>query len=84
MKQKWDYYYSRKMEETFKEKAMKKSEEYRDINVCVNNFWHVFTEAIHSGETPVSNYDDLVFLGSTIGFSNNFIGNMKESIRKNH
>lgn len=80
--QKWDYYYSRKMEEVFKEMEAKGIKKYTDINVLIDNIWYVITTSVHSGEKPLANYDDLVFIGSTIGFSNNFVGTKKEAIRK--
>jgi len=80
--QKWDYYYSRKMEEVMQELAMARNKEHANINVRINNTWCVVTTSVHHGEKPLANYDDLVFIGTTIGFSNNFVGNMKEAIRK--
>jgi len=80
--QKWDYYYSIKMEGIMQELAVVKNKEYTNINVCIDNVWYVITTSVHHGEKPLANYDDLVFIGTTIGFSNNFVGTKEGAIRK--
>lgn len=78
--EKKDFYYSPQMERHIQEMRYGEGKSDKQLNVEIEGQLFVYTECVPSGESPIGNFDDFIYVG-TARHNNIKIGQFAESIR---